>query len=871
MNFTVFPVASTNIFPLANDTKGGQLMSEWNLRSRESIGTNETVKYFIGPSYVHGEEDFQVRVLSDGAGSPISSSVLEILSGRGLVNGHYVESLTNVVVDMLDANAEAQLQGLPPLKGQLSIGLKAMYSTEQTMAGAMQTYNADEIYTGVQVVILPKQEFILPEDAPTEPDRVTAHIKLADFNFTNGAINSIYNNYPNKTQMMPADRIGHVDALLSDVYVKKTGLNPRMLYTFAGKGTDPSTGLDTWCDSTGALMTWDNNPQLTSDAPTLLEATFDTDLQGRTILQLPHKQIDGPMSDPSAPETPMYWADKVYNLPLADYAKGTSGTVDKQYTNHIKEISNQLNNIYRLPNGKQVGFIPVLDNREDLPTINTNWNVGDYILVGQDNTLDEQIDNVSPPSSMYVVLPGVVTAFQYKSQVSNSTVVPNTIHGIELARDVMDTTMGETVDTTNSDVYSTYFDLSVGYRGIPNDDYFLITATTESAYTCYYYTVSAAGPRGYSEPLHITGQIPFAQEDVIGGFYNVPETALDGGYVFRDETGHLRLLDYTMLRSGTLAYQLGEDVTIPAGLSADEVQSNLDEYVNQRIAFPNTTQAQSSETPNVINITLNLSATDEDTTINLYDIDSRFHTAIYLHILGDATPTTTINISDCERIRIDSNISGNPQINLYRSTLYYDAAIIDKLHIIEDFKLWYEKYQSTDVDLLVDNMTVRAVDAPIIPNELDYWNTSVPNDNHYLYALQSITFAPNGNIVGCGLYVKNQTTANVSEGKSIISAIFALPQGAGLTYPKSKLKHQLKVTGSFISAYPSDSGYMTLNTSFTALTNKVNPYDTTSDIQGVIAFYTDVNLVTSVVGLPADTELQCWSSNEFQCFQGVVI
>lgn len=871
MNFSVFNTATTNIFPLANDTKGGQLMTEYNLKSRESVSTLEAVKYNIGHSYVHSEDDFKVSLQSDGAGGIISNYTLEISSGRGVIDGHFIESLAPVLIDMLDANAAAQVQSTAPLKGKLTVGLRAMYSTEQTMAGSMLTYNNSSIYEGVQVVILPKSDFFLPEDVPEEPDRVTAHLKLADFSFTNGKITSVVNNYPNKVKNIPADRISNIDNLLSNVYVKKTGLNPRMLYTFAGKGTDPATGLDTWCDSTGALMVWDHNPQYVSEEPSLLEAEFGVDVSGKTVLQVPHKQIDGPMTNPSAPDTNIYFADKSYVLPLANYAQGTSGTVDKAYTNNVKAVSEKLNNIYRMPNGKQVGYISVLDNREDLPAINSNWNIGDYIVVGEDNTLNEQSDGVGAPSTMYILLPGIITEYIYKTSVSDSTVVPTSLTGIEIARDLRSTEAGDTVDTSNPEVYRTYFDLSPQYRGTVQEDYFLIILTTDTGFTCYYFTPSVTGTRGYSEPVHITGQIPMAQEDTIGGFYNVPETALDAGYIFRDETGHLRLLDYTLLRSGTLAYQLGEDFSVPAGLSAEEIQDYLDEYVNQRIAFPNFNQAQNAENSNIINITIPLSASDDISVINIYDIDSRFNTSIYLHITGNANDNTTINISDCQRVRIDSNIGGTPKINLYRSALYYDASIIDTLDDIHAMSLWYEKYEDSDADLLVDNMTVRAIGEPVIPNELDYWNTDVPNDNHYLYALQSITFSPDGTIVGCGLYVKNATTSNVSEGKSILSANFTLPQGAGLVYPKSKLTRAIKVTGSFISAYPTDAGYMVLDTNFTALTDTVNPYNPSQDIDGVIAFYTDVNLVSDIVGLPADTELQCWSSNEFQCFNGIAI
>lgn len=869
MNFTVYPVSTTNIWPLANDTKNGQLMTEFNLKSRESVNTPESIKYIVGNSFTHGEDDFKVRIQTDGAGTIISSSVLEILGGRAVINGHFVESLTPITIDMLEANARARSEGLEPLKGQLTIGIRAMYSTETTMSGAMMTYNDEGYYEGIQIVVLPREKFKLPIDCPTEPDKVTAHLKLAEFNFVNGAINSVVNNYPGKMQNVSAERIQNIDKMLSDIYVTKTGLNPKKLYTFAGKGNDPSTGLDTWCDSTDALMIWDANPSTTNTKPLSREASFGISSSGKIQLYVPHKQVDG-MKDTAG--NLQYYADKKYDVPLADYSRGTSGTVDRTYTNHIKSISEKLNNIYRLPNGNQVGYIAVLNDRSELPTLNNNWKLGDYILVGQDNTLDESVDNIGSPSTMYIVLPGIVSAYKYHSTVKNSNAVPSALTGIQLDSQLnMNGDEGDVVDTKDPEVYGQYFDLSPNWRGTIGKDYFIIHFTKGEEYSKYYYVVSQSGERSYSEPIHLTGQIPFAQEDTIGGFLNVPETALDGGYIYRDETGHLRLLDYNLLRSGVLAYQLGEDFKVPSGITHEDVQANLDEYVNERVAFPNYSQTQNKSNPNVIEITLDLSVEEVETTINIHDIDSRFNTSIYLHINGNADSKCTINISDCQKLRIDSNIGGNPKINIYRCNLYYNSSVIDRLNIIQDFKIWYEKYESTDPNLLVDNMTIRSIDEPIIPSEIDYWNTSVPNDNHYMYALQNITFAPNGEIVGCGLYIKNETSSNISEGKSIVSSKFVLPQGSGLIYPKSKLTRKLKVTGSFINAYPTDSGYMVLDTNFSAITNVVNPYDTSDVADGVIAFYVDANLVNSVTGLPAGTELDCWDSNAFHAFQGVAI
>ena len=875
MNFNVFNVNSTNLWPVANDTKNGQLMTEWNLKSRETVGTNETIQYMSGMSYVHSERDFEVSVLTDGAGQIASSSTLQISEGLGIVDGVFIQSLVPVTVDLLEMNAQAQLEGLPPLKGRLSVGLRAMYSTEATVAGTLKTYDSNEIYEGIQLVVLPQDEFKTPVDVPTEQDQVTAHIKLADFNFVNGSINSIIQNYPGKIQNVSAERVGNIERLLSDIYVTKTGLDPRKLYTFAGKGTDDTTRMDTWCDSTGSLMVWDANPQAVDGATSSYrEASFATQTDGKTILVLPHQNVDGMTNTAGEYQ---HYADKIYELPLANYSRGTPGTVDREYTNHIKDVQEQINNIYRMPAGKQVGFIDILNDRSELPTLNSNWKVGDYILVRQDNTLSENYVGTQPPSTMYVVLPGIVSAYTYDSKVDNSDAVPSNLTGLEIQRDTWDNTEGDlVVDTSDPDNYSQYFDLSVGFRGQLNIDYFMIHVITgEDTYTRYYYKVSATGNREYSSPVQVTAEFPLAQEEIIGGFYNVPETALDNGYVFRDETGHLILLDYGLLRSGVLAYQLGQDFETAQGTTAEEIQTNLDEYVNSRIAFPNADQIDNSDNPNIINITIDLSAeaAEDNPEINIYNIDSRFNTSIYIHINGSADENTVINISDCQKVRIDSNISGTPVINVYRSCLYYDANVIDYLSTISNMTLWYERYEEDQPNLLVDSMTVTEIDAPVIPDDLDYWNPSAPNDNHYMYALQSITFGPDGTIVGAGLFVKNETTTNIQEGKSIITSTFTLPQGAGLQYPKSCLTKQIKITGSFVNAYATTSpqGYMVMNTSFSALTDVTSAYDSSDHTDGVISFLTDAELVQSVAGLPLGTQLDCWQTGSFHCFKGVVI
>ena len=214
-------------------------------------------------------------------------------------------------------------------------------------------------------------------------------------------------------------------------------------------------------------------------------------------------------------------------------------------------------------------------------------------IVGEDLTVDVTSDQVRAPSTMYVVLPGIVTAYEYHSNVSNNTTVPSSLSGIELARRIVDVANGDTVSTSDPEVYGNYFDLSPNYHGEVDKDYFMIDAVNGDSHTYYYYNVSESGNMCWSDPFFVTGEIPFAQEEVIGGFLNVPDTTLDGGYVYRDDTGHLRLLDYSLLRSGTLAYQLGEDFDIPSGVSSRTGCMRRSTYSERGSLHPHTAVAVS--------------------------------------------------------------------------------------------------------------------------------------------------------------------------------------------------------------------------------------------------------------------------------------
>ena len=888
MNLRLFNVATTNLFPATNTTTGGQLVTEYNLRSRESVEGPESIEYMQGLTCVHSEQDFALFTpagsISYFPGATSGGTVLYINSGRAVINGFYVENTVPMVVDMAAINQELVDSGGTALSGKLAVGLRIMFSTEETMSGSVLVEDSQgQYFDGIQVVILPVSQFYTPLskgiNGSTEYDcgkpayrsMVTADILLGTFNYINGNISDVFNNYPGKCQMIPASRISDIDTLISSTYVDKTGLNPKKLYTFAGKGTDPETGASTWCDSTDALMVWDNAPQLTTEQPSEQEVQFRTVNGNKVQLAIPHKQVDGMLDGQGNPQ---YYATKYLNLPAADWGTSRPGIVTSDYTKAVKAVSQQLTQFYQLTNGKQRGFVDTLKDRKDLPFLNTNWDVGDYVLVAKDstvlNTLNDTLQ-LTPPSTVYVVLPGIVTSI-------NAPIANEQYEPIGTRLDIYYYNRDENpLDLTNPARKMDWWDLSSGkYRGIVDEDYFELVLTDNfgQALSRYYTVKTTDNIRTYSDPIQLTGQYPFATENLTGGFLNVPSTYVDGGYVYLDDYGHLRLMDYALLRSGTLAYQLGADYTVEAGLTLDEVQALISEYINERIAFPTLEQAATSD-PNVITVTVNLpsDSADEPGTLNISGIDSRFNTAVNIMIYGKATSATTINISDCEKIKV-TLVEGTPKINVHRCCLYYDVNLINILNTITDMTLWYEKMADTDPNLVVEGMTVRVVTDPsaysnsqvnynVVSSE--FWTPTNANDNHIMVALQSVTFGSNGAVTGCGVLVRNDSTSNILEGRQVFYDNFILPQGPELFYPPYRLYQPVRVTGHFISAYTLESpqGYAIQETDF-SLSTQYLLSDNVTFAGGQIAFLTN----SYTMAVPDPVSLDVWDTSVFHYFEG---
>ena len=386
-------------------------------------------------------------------------------------------------------------------------------------------------------------------------------------------------------------------------------------------------------------------------------------------------------------------------------------------------------------------------------------------------------------------------------------------------------------------------------------------------------------------PVVLSGGTPYAENERVGGFLNVDPSVLGGGYVSRDEAGHLRLNDFELLAAGTSAYQLGEDRTEGAGLDISELQEIFDQYVNQRIAWPNANQlyraSQNNLRTDVITINLNIGSTSEGV-LNIFDLDSRFNTAVHLKISGSSTENVVLNITNCQRLRITLDQTSNPTILLKNVCLYYDSDILDRVASIEGLTLWYDRWEDTDPPLEVDGMTVVYQGQMEPKGTHEYWTQNSGNDSSYAYGLRQLTFASDGTIIGMGIAITDNTTSNVMPiGEAVFASTFILPQSIGLSYPVTKMTKQLKVTGDFITAYVSVnagvSGYFIKNTTFTILTQKYLQYSNVKEfIQGVISFYTRTSFVADAAGVDPSTliaysnekAIDGWGSGDYHIFYG---
>jgi len=403
--------------------------------------------------------------------------------------------------------------------------------------------------------------------------------------------------------------------------------------------------------------------------------------------------------------------------------------------------------------------------------------------------------------------------------------------------------------------------------------YNCITEGTNRKYTWYTPAQDAQSKCYTVPPIMLTGGVPFATEEMTGGFRNVPASTLGRGYIHLNGDGHLQLVDYDVLRQGTLAYQLGEDVTIAAGLDAETIQQTLDEFVNCRVAFANDRHLRTPNTlPNVIKIRIPLTRAENgmQQEIVIRGIDSRFNTSVWIDIQGNADSNTTVRITDCARVRILPNFNANncPAFTVENSCLYYNTGVFNHINQLysaagdlplmpqslrrkggfRNVSLWYERYSELDPNIGVFGNTVRTLEPPTTSNvsqNIDLYSDENPNDNKFSYDLRSITIDGNGDIASASIMVQSHVTANVSEGDSVLTNRFSLPQNkVGLSYPENCLTRPIIIHGQFVNAYHtlnanSEPCYMMSDIKFSAITQDKNR----PSQAGSITFYLNNKLV----------------------------
>jgi len=541
-------------------------------------------------------------------------------------------------------------------------------------------------------------------------------------------------------------------------------------------------------------------------------------------------------------------------------------------------------------------------------------NPGDYVIVGQDMTVDlpDGYDG-RYPTTMYIARIGNCTGatFVYKIGPTYFTDT-NREEGITLHKRMLPdnlllqgTLLNEVeVDVDNftppeefnSEAPQDVLDLLEvsNYSGYVMHDYFAVRAVTRDDYgnidsmTSYIYRASGNldDELVWSDPVWITTSIPMATESVVGGFLNVSSDAYGQGYVIRDDYGNLRLLDYDLLALGVLSYQLGEDYQTPSGADVVTIQNELDSYVNYRVCFPNSANVESGQSyPNTINVTVDLSVSEQDdgnSVVTIQNIDSRFGTALYVHLVGKVTNTTIIELKNIEKLKLDiSSLEGTCAINLYNCGLCYDATVLNALTHIEGLSLWYQKYEDEDPDILVDGMTVELVNHSGIATSEDYWSEVSGGDYLFNYAIKSVTFGDDGSILRLGLFISDDSTPNITttfqEGYRIFGASFKAPQSLGLPYPGKLFRKQIKISGAFITSYYSAElgGYVVKDNTFTALTQK---YDSTvGEVYGTISIYSKFSLVTNAIIRFNDMDesvgasIDGWAPGKFHVFYGGTI
>lgn len=373
--FSRFLKGTSALFPAANDTSGGQLLTEYNLISRYRVDGDMNAPFECGPSYTRGKDDFEL--------SSSYSSVLKVAPGAAIVNGYFIRSELDIEFDMTDA-------GLSLLSGALAIGLKTKFSSEISTQDSIMTDSTSIYYTGLNFVIMPVSEVKLPSSAGSA-DEVTMDLLLGTFDYIGGSISNIVNN-DNKVAYIDSARIKTASSDSegsSAVYPPVPQYAPNQMYVLCPYQDNKGNWMY-WENVSSKLLDWDKyNPDAGESTCSLIVPQVN-----------PHDSIN---------ENDL--RKVTISLPAADYEKGKAGVITKTIIDVIKQFQATSNDISSWLNpatseeNRMIAYLPYIDSIDQVISVKTDLEASDYgryVLVGLDNT-QSTLDGGRAPSTMYIV------------------------------------------------------------------------------------------------------------------------------------------------------------------------------------------------------------------------------------------------------------------------------------------------------------------------------------------------------------------------------------------------------------------------------------------------------------------------------------
>lgn len=916
----LFTPQNSNIFPMANSTQGGQLVTEYNLKSRESVTSDLSIPY-SGHSFCKTINDFELS----GSGS-----VLTIGVGSAVIDGHYVELLSATNIDVSDLE-------LPD--GTIYIGLRINYINEDNFditnvrTGAIQpelTQDDQLVYPGVSVVF---SDSLFDISTVSTRSAVVYDLYLGSAQVVSGSfVGTNTNTSDSKIQCLDASRISGLSstATQSD---DTAGASEKLYYVYNGK-----TG---WCDASTNLINWGpvrdvnenivsyiRHPQIaTGDSPydTANAGTGFVNIDDEISLRVSHKTIDSP--DESTP----VWKDNYFKLPTADYFNDTAGVVNSEYTSIIKSINRRLSDLQLFGTGHCLGIIDSISDVSELPGPPEDSSAGDYIVVLRDTSPSAysqysgtseylttvymlqghiatrlSLTNVADASMTYpyvsnkLLSPGEFTFGNYsggKPDVTNIYAIPK---GMRIAQitDIQEAFADYSLqyDAQLSSLFNTYWDPNGPtplHGSLTDYVVFRYTDNTTNVISYYYAIVaelSAATPT-WSSPIVVNGQAVLATTASIGGFYNTEQgTTYNAGYVGLDDSGRLRLWDYNLLAQGTLAYQLCESNRSPivigaSGMSAEDIQADLTDSVNERIMFPagspqSTTINTSGEyvvqwdgiDPETgLYISDNAPAYTADQlqsmqvaynyvrlqvvvpsegTIEIRNIDSRFGTYLDVTLVSDTSSTATVRFSNIEKLKVNvQNMQAvNTNLEFVNCNIYYDPALFGMTNCtFVDARIW-----SDQIGLHIDGLHI--IQEPFNNyaeiTDLSDADSDATVDMHLGCALRGLTYNSQLEIIGADVafqYLGTAQDADSTLSRIYILDSFKIPQGSILGYDEKCMIYPLHFDGSVRYYYNAeDIGIVCVDLSIAGRSYYQD------DSQDSVKFICEVNAHTCQYGGSAD-------------------